>query len=201
MNFHFRGFAYRILIDPLLNSVREEFLKQPSQFDKVIDIACGTGTLALELAQNSVEVTGIDLDEELISYAMKRMKRKEIKNLHFETRDASELSIYRDREFDIAITSMSIHQFDEKLAVQILSEMKRISSCVVIGDYNCPLPENLSGRVAYNIERFAGGDHYRNFKNYILRGGLKYFTDSVGLEIRASTIKSQGTFVVMNCIT
>ena len=39
---------------------------------RVIDIACGTGSYALELAALGFEVTGIDLDEEMIGRAKKK---------------------------------------------------------------------------------------------------------------------------------
>ena len=196
MNFSIKGFLYKLLIDPLLASVRASIIKRTGHAARVIDVACGTGSLAFEIADKVSEVTAIDLDEDLISYASKRAARRGAGNIHFETRDASDLSIYPDNQFDIAVTSLSVHQFEAQLAVKILSEMKRIAVKVIIADYNYPLPQNLSGKVANGIERLAGGDHYRNFCNYMNSGGLEYFTGKAGLGIKSERIRGNGVFVV-----
>jgi SAM-dependent methyltransferase len=199
MNLHIKGFLYKLIIDPLLASVRASIISKTGLSSSVIDIACGTGTLAFDLANHVAEVTAIDLDEDLISYASRRAAKKGVRNIHFETRDASDLSIYRDKQFDIAVTSMSIHQFEAMLAVEILSEMKRIAIKVIIADYNYPLPEKFSGKVAKGIEKLAGGDHYRNFLKYMNSGGLKYFTDKAGLEIMSAQIRGSGVFILTVC--
>jgi 2-polyprenyl-3-methyl-5-hydroxy-6-metoxy-1,4-benzoquinol methylase len=199
MGYHLKGILYRILIDPLLNGPRAEVLKLISRSDRIIDIACGTGTLAIEMAKRSGEVTGIDLDEGLIAYAINRQKEEALKNLDFKILDASDLSCFSEKEYDIAITSMAIHQFEPLLAIKILSEMKRIASKVLIADYNFPLPGNIPGKIARQIEHLAGGDHYRNFKNYNSMGGMKYFITKAGLSLCAESIRGGGVFVVALC--
>jgi len=194
-----KALTYNLLIDPLLSGPRKRVAEEISGPDTVIDIACGPGTLAMELAKRAGHVTGIDLDEKLISFAEDRADKKGIKNLDFRVLDASHLSIYKKNEFDIAVTSMAIHQFSEDLAVNILIEMKRIARKVVIADYNCPLPRSFSGSVAFGIERIARGDHYRNFRNYMLRGGLTWFTDRAGLTVWSKVIRGNGVFVVAVC--
>jgi len=199
MRFYLKGFIYRILIDPLLKSVRETVIQKADSSDTVIDIACGTGTLALSFAGKTKEVTAIDLDEDLILYARSRSAKRKVSNVRFEMRDATDLSIYHDKEFGIAVTSMAVHQFDPQLAVKILTEMKRVASRVIIADYNYPLPESLSGFAANTIEKMAGGDHYRNFSNYIREGGIRHFTEAAGLKINSEVIKGNGVFIVVEC--
>lgn len=196
MKLHPKAIIYSLLIDPLLSGLRKTVAEEISGSDSVIDIACGPGTLAIEMAQRAVYVTGIDLDENLISFAISRAEKKGIRNVDFRVHDASHLSIYRENEFDVAVTSMAIHQFSEDLAVEILTEMKRIARKIVVVDYNFPLPGSFSGSLASGTERFAGGDHYRNFRNYMSRGGLTWFTGKAGLAIRSQTVKGNGVFVV-----
>jgi len=196
MKLTIKALTYKLLIDPLLSGLRKTVAEEISGSDSVIDIACGPGTLAIEMAQRAVQVTGIDLDESLISFAKSRVEKKGIMNVDFRVHDASHLSIYRENEFDVAVTSMAIHQFSEDLAVEILIEMQRIARKVVIADYNYPLPDSFSGSLASGTERFVGGDHYRNFRNYMSRGGLTWFTDKAGLAIRSQTVKGNGVFVV-----
>lgn len=199
MNFYLKGFLYRILIDPLLSGLRSSVYGNIRRDDRIIDIACGTGMLAMALAEKAGHVTGIDLDAELINYASRRKDRKKIKNLNFEVRDASDLSVFRDKEFDIAVTTMSVHQFEADVALKVMREMKRVASKIIIADYNHPMPQGLSRSVAYAIEKKAAGDHYRNFRNYIAAGGIRYFTDAAGLQILSSDLRGNGVFVVVVC--
>ncbi|MFH0841226.1 MAG: class I SAM-dependent methyltransferase [Bacteroidota bacterium] len=192
---------YTTLIDPLLSGLRRTVVENISQHSAVIDIACGPGTLDLDIARKAGHVTGIDLDEGLISHASARAQKKRISNLTFEVRDASDLSCYGNRQFDFAVTSMAVHQFPEELAVQILREMGRISKRVIIADYNCPMPYGFSKSLAYGIEYMAKGDHSRNFMNYMKRGGAGWFTNEAGLKISSVTIRGNGVFVVKVCDT
>jgi hypothetical protein len=96
---------------------------------------------------------------------------------------------------------MAVHQFEPQLAVKILTEMKRVASRVIIADYNHPLPQTLSGFAANSIEKMAGGDHYRNFRNYMSAGGINHFTNAAGMKINKTVARGNGVFVVVECIT
>jgi len=194
MNLYLKGLVYKILIDPLLSGLRKSVIRQFTGTERVIDIACGPGSLALEIAEATSSVTGIDLESDLIFYARNRALKRKIKNIQFDVLDASDLSLFKDREFDVAITSMAVHQFEESLAIQILCEMKRISRKVIIADYNYPMETGPAQSLAYGIEKMAGGDHYRNFRNYMAKGGLKYFTDAAVLPVKSSTVSGFGVF-------
>lgn len=199
MQHKYKATLYNFFIDPLLAGLKRTVAENSAGASKVIDVACGTGTLACEIASAAEHVTGIDLDEGIISFASRRALNKGIQNVTFEVRDAVELTSYGERVFDAAVTSMSVHQFNEELAVRILAEMKRIARKVIIADYNCPMEAGLSSVIACGIERMARGDHYRNFRNYMQKGGIRWFTGHAGLEIRNEIVKSNGVFVVVIC--
>lgn len=196
---NFKALFYSLLIDPLLSALKQSVAEKIPKGAEVIDIACGTGSLAAVIASGAGHVTGIDLDADLIKFGEGYIKKRGIANVSFMARDAASLHEYIDKQFDVAVTSMAVHQFSEPLAVQILKEMKRISSKVLIADYNCPLPAGFSGTLAYTIERMAKGDHYRNFMNYMSRGGMKWFTDSAGLSIRSLSFRGNRVFMVAEC--
>ncbi len=196
MGFSFGGFVYQLLIDPILSRLHDPILENIESHHRVLDIACGTGSLSCAIAEKAYSVTGIDLSEEMIVTALRSARRKDLTNITFELRDASSLSHYRDNEFDIAITSMAVHQFDAELAVKIVSEMKRIAQEVIIVDYNYPMPEGFARNIAFGIERIAGGDHYRNFRFYMNNGGIKYFTNHSGLKAISETVRGSGVFLI-----
>jgi len=197
MNFSINGFVYQVLIDPILLRLYNTILDNIDPSQRVVDVACGTGSQAMAIARKAIHVTGIDLSEEMISTARRAAHKRGVINVQFELRDASNLSAYENNEFDIAITSMAVHQFESSLAITILSEMKRIASKVIIVDYNYPMPKGFSRLVVKSIERFAGGDHYRNFRKYMGKDGIHYFAEQAGVEITSEVIRGNGVFVVV----
>jgi len=102
------------------------------------------------------------------------------------------------REFSVAVTSMSVHQFDAELAIQVLKEMKRIASRLILMDYNYPLVRSINRSAIYSIEWMAGGDHWKNFKKYNQLGGLDYFLAEAGLSITKEIHRST-SFRVLEC--
>jgi SAM-dependent methyltransferase len=73
--------------------LRERGLKQA----RVLDIACGTGILALELARCGHSVHGADISPEMIEIA--KSKAVGVPNLSFDVRDMVELS--SDKKYDV----------------------------------------------------------------------------------------------------
>ncbi len=196
MGLYLKGVFYSLVIDPMLSGAHRAVVKRVSETDRIVDVACGPGTLALVLARRANKVTAIDIEDRLIRYASERAGRKGVNNVSFRVLDASDLSCFTDNEFDVAVTSMAIHQFEPHLAVGVLSEMKRIAAKVIIADYNCPMPAGIYRSVAHGIERFAGGDHYRSFRNYMSVGGMEYFAKMAGLSMESSVIRGGGVLKV-----
>jgi len=196
MRFSLQGYFYKLLIDPVLSGLHRCVVENTEPTQQVIDVACGTGSLSIAIARKAKNVIGIDLSEDMIITARRGASKKGINNIQFEIRDASEMSVYKDRQFDVAVTSMAVHQYNADLAIKILAGMNRIASEVIIADYNHHMPRGYGRRVAWSIERLAGGDHYRNFRNYMQKGGIHWFAGEAGLTIRSEVTKNAGVFVV-----
>lgn len=69
---------------------------------KVLDVACGTGNLAIPAAKAGAEVTGVDIAPNLIESAVKRAEAEGVKT-KFEVGDAEALP-YEDNSFDVVMT-------------------------------------------------------------------------------------------------
>ena len=195
----FNGSFYKLFIDPVLSGLHRCIVENTEPRQKVLDVACGTGSLSMAIARKAKNVIGIDLSEDMIITARRGAWKKGINNIQFEIRDASDMSVYKDRQFDVAVTSMAIHQYNADLAIKILAGMRRIASEVIIADYNHHMPRGYGRTVAWTIERIAGGDHYRNFRNYMQSGGVHWFVKEAGLRIRSEVTRSGGIFVVAVC--
>lgn len=199
MRFSFKGFIYTRIIDPLLSGAQSVIISRLKPEQKILDVACGTGSLSLAMAEKVSSVSGIDLSEEMTGLARRSADRRGIKNVSFDNMDASDLSSLAGNEYDVAVSSMAIHQFDAGLALNILKEMQRIAPLIIIMDYNYPVPKGILRPIIYTIERIAGGDHYRNFKRYRVLGGLDYFIKGSGLDIISDRLHGSGAFRIVVC--
>lgn len=172
---------YKWLIDPLLAGLNRNVLALVKPGDQVIDIACGHGTLSLEMARKVRTVAGIDLSGVAIAAARRTARRRGIDNVSFVKADAADLSAYSDKTFDLAVTTMAIHQFNSTLTVEVLLEMKRVARNIIIADYNHAMRRHWGSHLVIIIERIAGREHYRNFRYFMQQGGISYFAQQSGL--------------------
>jgi ubiquinone/menaquinone biosynthesis C-methylase UbiE len=69
---------------------------------KVLDVACGSGNLAIIAAQKGADVTGIDIADNLVEAAKKRAEKLGL-DIKFEQGDAEALP-YDDNSFDLVMT-------------------------------------------------------------------------------------------------
>lgn len=196
MGFSLKGFLYRKFIDPLISGLRKRLVSMIVPGEKVIDIACGTGALSLELSGRAGQVTGIDLSEDMINTARLVASKRQTQNVSFGLLDATDLSCYPDFSFDVAVSTLAIHQFDPETGLKVLTEMKRVGRRIIIADYNCPMNPGPAAWLAWSIERAARGDHYRNFRKYMAGGGLKKLTAEAGLVITSRQERGAGVFVI-----
>src|SRR5438270_10884523 len=83
----------------------EEFVKSTpiKSGENILDVACGTGNVAIPAARAGAVVTGVDIAGNLLEQARKRAAAEGLK-IRFEEGDAEALP-YGDREFD-AVLSM-----------------------------------------------------------------------------------------------
>lgn len=196
MSFSIKGFLYRVFIDPLINGLRRGITSRIIPGEKVIDVACGTGALSVRMSARAGNVTGIDLSEDMIFTARSMVRRRRIQNVIFELLDATELGCYENKSFDTAVSTLAMHQFDPETAVKVLREMNRIAKRLIIADYNCPMKNGPAAWLSQAIERAAAGDHYRNFRIYMERGGLKRLAADAGLEVNSPEVRGEGVFII-----
>lgn len=77
--------------------------------ERILDVGCGDGKLSAEIARNLPEgsVLGIDLSEDMITFARNHYPEDKFQNLSFMQRDASELTF--DSEFDVVFSNAVLH--------------------------------------------------------------------------------------------
>nr|WP_319998838.1 class I SAM-dependent methyltransferase [uncultured Draconibacterium sp.] len=188
------GFVYSTIIDPLLKNFRKRVALEIQKDETVIDIACGTGAQLIELARRAKSVTGVDLSPSMVRYATNRAEAKNIENALFVVGDATDLSMFYQHKFDVAILSMALHQFEPGLHKIILAEAKKVAEKIVVLDYAVPLPKNYVGVSSKVAEFLAGIKHNRNFKSYSKAGGLASILPANGFTFERSRHIGKGAF-------
>lgn len=102
----------------------EEFIKrldlQPGM--KVLDVACGTGNLALPAARRGAAVTGLDIAPNLLKQASENAEREGLQ-IQFDEGDAEALP-YEDGSFDAVVTMFGA-MFAPRPEV-VATELKRV---------------------------------------------------------------------------
>lgn len=82
--------------------------------DHVLDVGCGSGGLALDLAPSCQQVHGIDLSPQMIEVADKRAAEREIANATFEVADAQTDDL--GLGYDLVVSSFGVMFFDDPVA-------------------------------------------------------------------------------------
>ncbi len=93
---------------------------------EAIDIGCGTGLLAIELAQQApgLHITGIDLAPEMLMQARENADRANIgSRTSFRSGDAVRLP-FEDRSLDMVVSTLSLHHWADPVAV--FNEIDRV---------------------------------------------------------------------------
>jgi len=90
--------------------------------DTVLEVACGTGLVALKVAERASKVSGIDISAPMIDEAKKKMREKGVDNVEFFVEDAYSLHFGND-VFDTVICNNAIQNM--KYPQKALAEIKR----------------------------------------------------------------------------
>ncbi|TVQ91165.1 MAG: class I SAM-dependent methyltransferase [Bacteroidetes bacterium] len=200
---HYSPFLARIydkvLHIPIRNirrSVAEEIKNEGAI--EVIDLCCGTGNQITYLREAGiVQAVGVDVSENMLHQAW----RNGLKNVCLKM-DASATTFDNDT-FDAAIMSFSLHEMAADTAKGVFMESKRIvkpGGLLIVVDYCFDNHTRPLGRFAARaVEKFVGGDHYRNFKYFMAEDLLAKFSDGLSIrEKRRFLFGAVGMWVYVN---
>lgn len=107
---------------------------------KIIDVATGTGDLAIEAVNTGpVKITGIDISEKMLELGQQKIKARGLENLIEFIKCDSENICFEDNTFDVAMAAFGVRNFSDP--VRGLSEMRRVirrDGMVVILEFSKP---------------------------------------------------------------
>lgn len=172
---------YDPILFPFIRPIRNKVIALVKQYHygSILDVCCGTGDQLKLLKQYGFDGEGIDLSDAMLSVAGKGEHKADCIR-----QDATQMH-YEDAKFDLAMTAFSLHEKSHDSARKIVEEMVRVTSeggDILIVDYELSKKTSvLSKMLIYFIEWVAGGEHYRNFKSYIKKGGLPELLSGITL--------------------
>jgi SAM-dependent methyltransferase len=110
------------------DKARRELLHQAQlrPNDRVLEIGCGTGTLAIALRQAypTVQMVGLDPDPKALNHARRKASRAGV-DVQFDQGFADTLA-YQSDSFDAVFSSFMFHHLETDLKQKTLSEVRRV---------------------------------------------------------------------------
>lgn len=160
------------LYDPLVaftareRTFKESLIQQASiqEGHRVLDIGCGTGTLAFWIKQRvqGVHVVGLDADPKIIDIARQKGQRNGV-DVAFDEGYSTNLP-YEDSSFDRVVSSLFFHHLLPEDKVTTVREVYRVlkpGGCFHVADWGKPR-NAVMGILSYQIRWLDGLDYTRD---------------------------------------
>jgi ubiquinone/menaquinone biosynthesis C-methylase UbiE len=174
---------YLLFTEPFLRRAKRKVCALIEELGKsrVLEVGCGTCVQGVMIAKTGITVTGIDLSEKL--FPSPRSPRLP-PSFSFLQADARELPFPSGR-FDLALTSMVLHEMTPADRIPTLREMMRVLSedgvlLIMDFDFQLDTDRSFAALIIRIIEKIAGEEHHRNFLNFMTEGGVTPLLRSLG---------------------
>lgn len=187
------GIFYDKVIAPNQDKAFKVAKDMMNEQSSVLDVGCGTGRLSFQLADKCKKTDGIDLSERNISVAKNNLRLKPSDRISFYHTDAENFLKVNRNHYDYSVLSYVIHEIDEPDRVPLLKLLSDYSDIIILIDYLVPRPKGIANLINGIVEFVAGKEHYRNFKSYVLKGGIQGLADKSGLMIKEEVMDSPKT--------
>ncbi len=180
-------------IELVVGGFRKKLAARIGSSRKVLDVACGTGSNAVILAEKGNKVTGIDISPEMLRLAERKAKNKKIRLVEG---DASRMR-FRDSAFDVSMITFSLHDMPRETGIRVLKEMKRVTKKggrIFIADYSGK--KNFASRIVDRIVSRWETKYYGSF----MRHGLESYLEEAKLNPVRRSLHFFGSIVLVECV-
>jgi ubiquinone/menaquinone biosynthesis C-methylase UbiE len=159
--------------------------------EQVLDVGCGTGTLAMEVSRlvgRSGHVTGIDPGEQQIARARAKVARRNLP-INFQVGVIEKLP-FPDQTFDVVFSTLMMHHLPKSLKRQGLGEINRVlkpGGRLVIADF-----KHKSDRQGQSARFHAGGSSLQDLLSLVTDAGFEQVETEEMQPPRFSTFPGAG---------
>ena len=162
---------------------------------RVLDMGCGTGLLAARLCKLVPQVVGLDMSRAMLHKAARRRSC----NCPFSLvlADAAFPPFPRN-SFDAVTFSLVLHETGAR-AEQLLETAFFLAPLVIVLEWRAPERnlDYLPTAWPHLIERLAGREHYRGFRQYMRRGGLYGLAHRAGARVEEAVTLRAGSLILV----
>jgi len=160
---------FYLALKPIRIAVMNELLKYKEKI--ILDLCCGTGNQIKLLSKHGFRnLSCLDISDSMLKIA-----KRGNSSIKIYKEDATKTN-FDNAWFDIVILSFAIHEKDRNTQQALINEAYRIikkDGLILVVDYIFDNKTTKFGKILVSIiEKIAGGEHDRNFKNYIQNKGL-----------------------------
>ncbi len=133
-----------------LTQVKREIARHIPSGSSVLDLGCGTGTLAQMCAERGARVTGVDANSGMLSMAAKNSPSANFMNSSLCHLDEH----FEDESFDFILSTLAFSELTRAERIHVLKQIKRLlkkGGRIFIGDEI--IPDNLFAKGLYHLFR------------------------------------------------
>lgn len=105
---------------------------------RILDLGCGPGTLALDLAERGALVTAVDVSEEMLAAGRDWAEARGVRSVTWRQADATEAAALARGLFDGAVVADAFHWMDRARVLAALDQAVRPGGCVAVVGYRAP---------------------------------------------------------------
>jgi ubiquinone/menaquinone biosynthesis C-methylase UbiE len=126
--------------------------------ESVLDLGCGTATLAIEIKKGNpqAKVSGLDADRSILTRARAKAKEAGVK-IEFQRGNATELP-YDARSFDVVVSTLLFHHLTDEAKADAAEEIRRVlrlGGRALIADWGRP-QDPLMRMAVLNVQLLDG---------------------------------------------
>ncbi len=129
-----------------LTKIKQQIAEHTHPGDQVLDLGCGTGTLAQMCIERGALVTGVDANSGMLAVAKRNSPSANYLNISLSNLDEH----LGDESFDIILSTLAFSELTRAERIHVLKQIKRIlknEGKVLIGDEI--IPENFFAKCFY----------------------------------------------------
>jgi ubiquinone/menaquinone biosynthesis C-methylase UbiE len=166
--------TYEILLTKLANDT--------DKTENLLEIATGTGIIALKLSHHIAKITAIDIAPAMIKIANEKSHQASVSNIDFMVGDSCNLS-FPDRTFDTIIASNVLHLlFEPDLALRERKRVLKDNGQIIIptychgADFKSHIISRLMGLAGFKARtRWS----VTTFRDFVRNNGFKMMKEDV----------------------
>jgi SAM-dependent methyltransferase len=147
---------YRLF--PESKMIYETIIEKIDKIGRILEIGCGTGQLAIQLAKKGLDVVAVDISSDMITFAMGNAKKEKVE-INFIERDFISFKTFQEivelGPFDFIISTFVLSEFTplkQRLFIKQANQLLKETGTLFISAES--FPSSLLRRIGSSVKRF-----------------------------------------------